>query len=203
MPPDDAKIRLFIAAQVPAPAKAILTGAIECLEAALPNQVRWIRPETVHLTLKFLGDVPASRTASILSAMDQAAREFDGGLFRIGLAGLGMFQSRGRARVIWGGVQGATEKLEKLHDYLDAALENAGFTPDQPPYRPHLTLGRPRNHRVGLEASTLAAVLEGWEPPAPAEWTVDGMHLIHSILGQGPPRYVNLGSAPLTERPDG
>ncbi len=203
MPPRDPKIRLFIAARVPEPAQEVLQRAAEYLESAAPNQVRWVNPDTIHLTLKFLGDIEPSRTAGIMAAMENEGRQFDGGVFRIGLAGLGVFQRQGKIRVIWGGIQGEIARLEKLHDNLDAALEKAGFPPDRPPYRPHLTLGRARNYRSGLDPAALSGVLARWQPPSPVEWTVDGIHLVHSVLGQGPPRHVTLGSVTLTELGNG
>ena len=200
MPPRDTKIRMYIAVRVPANVKATLQGAVDCLESLVPNQVRWVNPDTIHLTLKFLGNVPASRTSRILAAMEKAAGQFNGGGFRLGLGGLGTFGRNRDVRVFWCGVQGETEKLEELHRLVDSALEDAGFDPDHPPYRPHITLGRARSHRGGLNMTGQADTLKGWQPPAPVYWEVDRMHLVHSILGYGPPRHIPLGSVAWEEQ---
>ena len=198
MPPRDTKIRMYIAVRAPETVRAALQNAADYLESAVPNQIRWVNPETIHLTLKFLGDVPASRADRILAAMERAAGQFDCAGFRLGLGGLGTFGRNREVRVFWCGVQGETDKLEELHHLVDSALEGTGFfAPDRPPYRPHITLGRPRNHRGGLKLSGLADTLKDWQPPAPVYWKVDRMHLFHSILGYGPPRHIPLGSVVL------
>ena len=199
----DRKIRLFIAVQVPQEAQEVLAGAMEYLESALPGQVRWVGSHRIHLTVQFLGDVAASCTGDILDGMRRAAEAFEGAPFELGLGRLGCFHRQKSARVLWSGVQGDMETLRTLHGCVDSALQEKGFPPDRQPYRPHLTLGRPRNNRVRLETASLTPAFDGWEAPRRVWWTVDTIHLIHSVLDPGKQEYVTLGSVRLGGVVDG
>lgn len=134
-------MRLFVAADLPAGVRARLAEIQDSLRpVALP--VRWVRPDGIHLTLKFLGEVPAGRRTELEGALRGPAR--GAAPFRLQAAGLGLFPERGAPRVLWIGVRGDLERAVALQRSIEAALHPLGFEPEDRAFRPHLTLGRVR-----------------------------------------------------------
>lgn len=132
-------MRLFIAINV-APSLRDSLAAIQGKFKSPAAPVKWVKPENLHFTLKFLGEVPEARLPGLREA-------FRGSLtgvrsFTFSLAGLGTFPQKGRPRVVWVGVREGTEELEKLRDRIDETLLPLGFPREERPFRPHLTLGR-------------------------------------------------------------
>ena len=91
MTADSQTVRVFVALDLPDPAKTILKQTVQELRNVLPDGVRWVDPAGIHLTLKFLGDVDTGRVNALMAAMDKAARGFDSCSFPLGLSGLGVF----------------------------------------------------------------------------------------------------------------
>lgn len=188
------KIRLFAAVYPSEEAQRALGETMAEFEAAAPNLARWVRPERVHLTLRFFGDMPRPEAATILEAMARVPAEFNRGGFRLRLSRLGTFGQSSNPRVIWAGADGDVEALGDLHEALDRELVKAGFGPDKQPYRPHMTLGRPRNARNRQAGRALATAVWDWRALPKVEWRVDEMHLIHSVLPPDRTEYISLGS---------
>jgi 2'-5' RNA ligase len=140
-------VRLFIAADLPAAVRARLGEAQRSL-AALPFDVRWTRPDGIHLTFTFLGEVPADRADGIRAALRTSGCR---GMAPVALAarGVGVFPDRGRPRVIWAGIVGEVEAAGRVKRTIDEALVPLGVTPEERPFRPHLTLGRVTGGRAG------------------------------------------------------
>jgi 2'-5' RNA ligase len=112
-------------------------------------QVRWVRPENVHLTLKFLGDVREEALDGICAALGEVCAEY--APFDVGLMGLGAFPSARRARILWAGAGVGSDLLRSLAADVDAALVLLGFESEERPYTPHLTLGRIRGRPASLD----------------------------------------------------
>lgn len=113
--------------------------------------VSWVRPENIHLTLKFLGEVGEDDIPAVGQALDETAschRPFD-----LSGRGLGAFPSPSRPRVIWAGLEGDRESLSRLARDVEERLSALGFPAEERPYHPHLTLGRVKNPSgpAGLE----------------------------------------------------
>ena len=107
--------------------------------------IRWVRATGLHLTLKFLGEIPEERLGDIYEAVERAV---DGASpFSLVLAGLGGFPDLRKPRVIWLGVLRGGEFLEKLHQRVDAQLALCGFSREKRKFSPHLTIGRVRSLR--------------------------------------------------------
>ena len=191
------KIRLFAAVYPSEEAQRALGETMAEFEAATPNLARWVRPERVHLTVRFFGDLPRPQAATILQAMARVPAEFSRGGFKLRLARLGTFGQPSKPRVVWAGAEGDVEALGDLHGALDRELVRAGFGPDKQPYRPHMTLGRPRNARNRQAGRSLATAVWDWPALPRVEWKVDEMHLIHSVLPPETPEYISLGSVGL------
>ena len=115
------------------------------------DKVGWVRPENVHLTLKFLGDIREEALNDLCAALEETCRHHTP--FDVGLTGLGAFPSARRARILWAGVGAGSERLCSLATDVDAAFAPLGFEREGRPYVPHLTLGRVRGRPASFELS--------------------------------------------------
>ena len=166
---------------------------------------RWVRPETAHLTVKFLGDVPSERISAIGKAMDATCAQH--GPFMLQVAGLGCFPNTRRPRVVWVGVREETGALLKLQHELERALDALGFPREQRPFEPHLTLARVRESvsRVCEAVSRLDVEALGQSVAAQRESTnqilaqmqVSELTLFKSDLRPEGPLYTPLYRSPL------
>ena len=167
-------IRAFIAIDLPPVVKAALGDVTATLGRGLPRgAVRWVRPEQMHLTLRFLGDTPADRLPALAAALDalSAGRP----LFTLRLAEAGCFPNTRRPRVVWVGLGGDEAALGSLVAALEAALRPLGWPPEDRPFRAHLTLGRVKDVHAALGIDWSAVV-------PPLELPVIAIHLIESQL---------------------
>ena len=105
-----------------------------------PGLVRWVKPDGIHLTLKFLGEVPASQVDAISEAMRAACAPHAPFSFAIG--GLGCFPNPRRPRVVWVGVDEPSGALASLQGDVVRAMKRLDFAPERRAFSPHLTLGR-------------------------------------------------------------
>ncbi len=136
-------VRCFVALDSPAELKERVSALIEQMRTAEGGRkIRWVRPDGVHLTLKFLGDVPAERIAEINAALSFALAGLEDAAFDLALEGLGSFGKPDAPRVIWVGVGGNRSRLNRLQKVVEKTLNPMGFPPDARGYNPHLTLGR-------------------------------------------------------------
>ena len=131
-------MRLFAGIPVPEPARSHLADILGGLQAR-QWPVRWVRPDGLHLTIKFFGSVADETAEALIPVLARAS----GGMGPIPLtcAGIGSFPSDQRARVIWIGVD-APGALELLQDAVERASVPLGFPIEGKPFRPHITLGR-------------------------------------------------------------
>lgn len=147
-------IRTFIAVEL----DPALTRAIAAVQDTLKRElhhltpgvrVQWTRPESIHLTLKFLGDIDESQVGGILRALGNAGR--DQAPFSVDVKGFGVFPDLRGPRVLWIALSGHTDRLVRLAAAIDAALIPLGFPVEQKPYTPHLTLARVKeqSHTIG------------------------------------------------------
>jgi 2'-5' RNA ligase len=104
---------------------------------------RWVKPDSMHLTLKFLGDTPAEIIPDISHAMQAAASQT--GSFELATDALGAFPNPRKARVLWAGLSGGTDACAALHRRIESAMAGLGFTQENRPFRAHLTLARFRD----------------------------------------------------------
>jgi len=131
--------RAFIAIDLPESIKSFLSEAQEALKL-YGFRVKWVRPQNIHLTLKFLGDTATADTDKIVEAMTLAARNCP--IVSLTAKGVGVFPNIRRPRVIWAGLNGQIETLANLQQTLDAHLADLGFARDTRAFKSHLTLGR-------------------------------------------------------------
>ena len=143
------QMRCFIAIELPGEAKGGLARLRQELERDEHKYVKWVEPGGIHLTLKFLGNIPAKRVAEVTEAMGKAAQGIS--RFHLEISGLGAFPSLRQARVFWVGIGGEVDKLSELAQNIDSTLAAIGFAKEERPFVPHLTLARIRQGASPLE----------------------------------------------------
>ena len=131
--------RLFLAVPLPAVVKAELISLIDAVRRSAPRSARWVRPEQLHVTLKFLGDVEPEQQEALTRAMQSVCTEAP---FRFTLQGVGAFPNRRQPRVIWTGIQSGCDHVAHLAGLVEAAACEAGFDPERRRFSPHVTLAR-------------------------------------------------------------
>jgi len=136
------QIRSFIAIELPEEVKKGLARLRKELERDEHKFVKWVDPGGIHLTLKFLGNIPFKRVAEVTEAMKEAAQGISP--FHLEISGLGVFPSLKQVRVFWVGIGGEVDKLSRLQQNIDSALAVLGFAKEERPFVPHLTLARIR-----------------------------------------------------------
>ncbi|MCD6570363.1 MAG: RNA 2',3'-cyclic phosphodiesterase [Deltaproteobacteria bacterium] len=132
-------IRTFIAVPIPEPVQKVLADTLFRLRASYP-EVKWIRPESIHLTLKFLGNIKEDMVGGIAMGLDNVVQNYP--CLNLSLKGLGAFPNTRRPRVIWIGLQGDIGVLKDLASRLDKMCANFDIKMEPRPFRAHLTLGR-------------------------------------------------------------
>ncbi|MCL7971218.1 MAG: RNA 2',3'-cyclic phosphodiesterase [marine benthic group bacterium] len=139
-------MRLFVAVNFPARLRQKIARLCRPLEdAGVPG--RWTEADQVHLTLKFIGEVPATDVEPISEALQQVAGSFRP--FEMRFGPIGAFPSPRRPRVVWLGVE-QTPELRFIKDDLERRLAELGIAREARPYQPHVTLGRaPREAEAG------------------------------------------------------
>ncbi len=184
-------MRLFLAVFPPAGVQRAASGVIEALRSS-GDGVSWVKPENLHYTLRFLGEVGEDGARRVAEAATEAAAGSRG--FAAALGGLGAFPDPRRARVIWIGMSEGGEALVALAGELDRALAKRGFGAPDKPLSTHLTLGRVREPRCDWTAA-----LAGPVPVDPtARFTVDRICVVESRLSPLGSIYTVRAAAPLT-----
>lgn len=176
--------RVFCAIEIPDRTRELVLRHIECLRKAVPDvKASWSRDANLHLTLKFLGEIPEAAVPDFSNAASRAAVGLEP--FSIRLEQSGVFPEHGPPRVLWIGVNDYSGKLGDLHARLEEEAANAGFEKDIRHFHPHLTLARPRQPR---QAHTLVAAHKQLQF-APAEISVSELLVIRSELSSEGSKY--------------
>lgn len=199
--PQPRELRLFVALELPSVFKEALARVMDELRQAGAPPLRWVRPEGLHLTLKFLGSVEPARLAAIEAALQQAVP----GPIEITLAPdrLGTFGGPARTRVIWAGLSGQVEELAALAQAIDTALAAIGFAKETRPFSPHLTLARVPEAASPAERRRISELVEAVKLPPLAPTRFTKVSLMQSFLQPGGAVYRRLRKFPADEpRPD-
>jgi 2'-5' RNA ligase len=187
--------RLFIAVPTPAEVREAVTELVDSVrQDTQPDQrdVRWVRLDGLHLTLRFLGPTSEDRIATVATAVDLVAASTSG--FGVAIGGGGAFPSPVRPRALWLGVVEGVGELAAVARAVDERLADAGWTLDERPYRPHLTLARSDGVRAGPDvARRLIAAAESFT----VTFRASSLVLFESISGGGPARYEPIHEAAL------
>ncbi len=191
------QIRSFIAIELDEPTKTSLMEVQKRLKGEMPERaVRWVRAEGIHLTLKFLGDVPAVRIERIAEELKEACRGF--APFGLRCVGLGCFPNARRPCVIWVGIEEETGSLARLQRTIEKQLAPLGYPPEKRPFNPHLTLGRARDRARSSELRRLGELIEAADVGLVSTMEAQAVRLIRSDLQPSGAIYTPLVEAPLT-----
>jgi len=187
-------MRQFLAIDLPAAARAELLAMQQALRGRCEGW-RWVRPEGIHLTLRFLGEVAEDLDRAARPGWQQAADDCP--RFRFRLARLGCFPSPRRPRVLWVGVEeiDSDGRLARLAGATERAAVASGFEPERRRFSPHLTLARAAR---GARAPRAPGANEGIRPPS-IEFEARELTLFRSVLEPSGARYTLLESFSLQE----
>lgn len=143
---------------------------------------RWVKPEQMHLTLRFIGDVDSTAFKDIREAL----HEVQGMSFSLRLEGIGFFPPRGKPRVVWVGIP-TNDKLIQLRNRIESALVRAGIEPEGRKFAPHITLARLKN----TPPSRIGAYLSHYGLFATDQFEVEEFFLYSSVLNaKGAKHYI-------------
>jgi RNA 2',3'-cyclic 3'-phosphodiesterase len=182
-----ARMRTFIAVDLSRGIKDRLTALQEKFGHS-DSGVKWTRPENMHLTLLFLGEVEELEIVSICRVVQQRARKHVP--FTVDVAGLGAFPNTRRPKILWAGVADGVTELRALHTDLEEGLLDLGcYRREDREYTPHLTLGR-LSHDQAEEWSATLAKHPDWEG---GSMPVDEVLVMRSEMRRGGPEYSVLG----------
>ena len=183
-------MRTFIAIFPPSKVREALLREARTLAAR--GNVRWSRPENVHLTLKFLGEVPEEDLDDVRDILTHVCARHEP--FAAETSGYGAFPSAKRARVVWCGIGEGGGRLSLLAEDIERSLEDLGFAREDRAYRPHITLGRARGHPASLELPDDAT--------SGLRFLVREVELVRSVLGEAGAAYSTIAEYPLSEGGD-
>jgi 2'-5' RNA ligase len=164
---DEKQIRSFLALDPPEEIRGEIALVQSRLRKFISGDIRWVRPEGIHLTLKFFGDIFADDVENIAAVIEKAAAGERPFSLAIGGAG------------VWLGMNGDVERLVVFQKGLDQALRQIGFPSEERPFRSHLTLGRIKTSK-GLIG--LAGALEKREEYTAGRFIASGLSLMQSEL---------------------
>jgi 2'-5' RNA ligase len=188
-------LRAFIALEFPESLQAAIHQETASLrEAAGPSVVRWVPAENMHLTLKFLGDVPSSNLEFINQVLAAEAAKIQG--FTLSVGGLGAFPNLKRARVVWIGVRGPAE-LGMLQANIERAIAKLGYAGEERPFSPHLTIGRIKQSAAIPDQQRLRRALESTQIGQIGKTEIRSVALMRSELRPTGSIYTQLFSASL------
>jgi 2'-5' RNA ligase len=194
------EIRAFIAIELPNELRLKLARLVSELRKSGPPGVKWVNPDGIHLTLKFLGGVPAEKLPRITQAIESSTN----GTAPIPLRteGLGAFPNTRRPQVVWVGVSGDMTRLTALQKRIDSNLTPLGFTPEARPFTAHLTLARMREQVTPEEREKLGRLLVASHFEASA-FIVEGVSLMRSELRKEGAVYTRLSLSQLASERTG
>jgi len=192
---DPEQIRSFVAIELPEEARKGLARLRDELERDEHRFVKWVDPGAIHLTLKFLGNIPSKRVTEVTGAMEEATQGTSP--LHLQISGLGVFPGLKQVRVLWVGIGGEVDKLSKLQRNIDSALAGLGFPKEERPFAPHLTLARIRQGASPSERRSFGELVDStiFEEKYPVE--VETVNLMKSQLTPAGAIYTRLSAVRL------
>ncbi len=185
-------IRGFVALPIPMEIRQHLAR----LARSVPHsagRITWVKPEAIHLTCVFLGDIEEDQVDPITAALEGAAAGRES--FVTCLDGIGAFPDFRKPRTIWVGYEEGAREVVELKRAIDAALEPMGFAPEKRPFHPHVTLGRVKQPGNARDLEHAAAE---WILPF-ENWITRNLILFQSELTKHGPNYTPLATIPMSD----
>ena len=182
-------IRVFVCAKLPSSSVSALSRWIALRRAECPG-VRWVSADTIHITLKFCGEIEQNTVGALCA---QLGKEDLGNAFRLCISGIGGFPSLSSPRVIWAGIKGQTAELRRLWYVVENCARSFGIEEERR-FSPHITLGRRKDTAPPGPAFAAALLKDAIELP---EWTVEEIIMMESKLTPGGAIHTPLERFPL------
>ena len=182
--------RTFIAIKIE-PGKYLLDALNMCREELAGEKIRWVHPDNIHITLKFLGDTPVEKIPGIIEVVGQVAGKH--GAFPLTFKGLGVFRDLKHPRVFWAGIDSGPA-ISRIKQDIDQGLNPYGFEPENRDFRPHLTLGRIKYIR---NTAMLEGLLRQYREKEFQVFQASELTYYESILRPSGPEYIVLSRLPL------
>jgi 2'-5' RNA ligase len=188
-------LRSFIAVEIPAEIQSALARSIAPLQKTLTDQlIRWVAPQNVHLTLKFLGDVSPANLERLAEALKAETLAHE--TFNMSAGGFGAFPNPRRARILWIGLEAPIALMSLLRG-VEAVAARLGYASEDRPFSPHLTIGRVRQNVSGSDLQRIRTALEGAVVGRLGSVHVDALHIFKSDLQPGGSVYTHLYTLPM------
>ncbi len=195
-------MRAFIAVNIPVELKQNLQEEIDRLRVLIRGEsVRWVRPEGIHLTLKFLNEISNSSLGEIRQTLEREIEKHPPCTLRVG--GFGCFPNRRKPRVLWIGITEDEGTLAQVQSSIHEKLVPLGFEKEGRPFHPHLTLGRVRRNVSRSDLTQLQDAVNEFVVGQIGQFEVREIHLIESILKPSGAEYFPLGEYTLGSKGDG
>ena len=191
--PDD--IRAFLAIQLPDDVTAALGNLSNQVARARIGGLKPVRPENMHLTLKFFGNVNAREVDSIIDVVTIATKSIR--MFTLRLGNVGAYPNNRSPRVLWVGLDGDVASLQDAHRRIENALEQIAIKSDSREFRPHLTIARIRDRASYIERRKAAEALFSAEFRSGLPILVDKVTVMRSVLLPEGPQYSSLAELSL------
>jgi len=188
-------VRTFVAVEINDAIRARAGELIELLRGS-GGDVKWVETQNLHLTLKFLGDVPSRNIPRVCDAVAGGAAEVEP--FFVEVCGAGAFPTAGRPRTVWLGVGDGLEEMIALHDRIQSPLKKLGFRPEHRRFHPHLTIGRVR--RGGPGVADLGQLIKQQADFPAGRLQVSKVTVFSSQLERAGPIYAALSRANLGQK---
>lgn len=190
-------MRAFIALEVSDAIKETLARAESHLKYSGAD-VKWVNPDAIHLTLKFLGDITDNKAEEVRSALDSISLKAKS--FELTVEGIGAFPGTGHPRVIWAGLEKGAVETVSLAGRIDEEMAMLGFTRESRPFSPHLTIGRVRSARnIGKLMEKFASVASSIAFSAAPQHKVSSLILFQSTLTPHGSIYTKIHDARFSE----
>lgn len=184
------RLRCFIAIEMPETVKSVLSEIEEGLKKSKAD-VKWVKPDNIHLTLKFLGNIKEENTEKIIKIMGKTCSHYNP--FNLEIKGVGMFPYIKSPRVLWVGIE-SNDVLKTLQEEIDNGMASIGFEREDKKFTPHLTLGRFRSS-TGKEG--LMEIIKLHEKDSFGIINVKSISLIRSDLNPEGARYSKIAEVSL------
>lgn len=193
------RFRLFSALELPIELREQLDDVLARFRESTPRRgVRWVRSNNIHVTLKFYGAVDADLVPQLEAGLVRAAQTAEP--IALTVQGLGVFPNPARPQVIWVGLQGDRDPLQRLAAVVEQEATALGFPPEAREYTPHLTLGRVRPQLSVEGHDQVMKLLEQADVQALGEFRPEHLSLMASELRPGGSVYQCLFSTPLAQK---
>jgi 2'-5' RNA ligase len=189
------EIRSFIAIELPDELRRVLSKLQAELKSGDQPFIKWVDPNSIHLTLKFLGNIAFKKIEDVTKAMEKAAAGISP--FTLEVKDLDVFPGPKRVRVVWVGLSGDIGELKKLQEKIEAEVSPLGFPTESREFTPHLTLARVRDDATPQEREALGQLITNTKAAIDHSFRVESVNLMRSILSREGAVYSRIAAIPL------